>query len=66
VEIQNEDYQESGSEQSNGKSRHIISVITEGRSSTDKDALMIRPIAGPLQALILAGGIGLLVWERKG
>ncbi|MBE0582946.1 MAG: hypothetical protein IH612_04205 [Desulfofustis sp.] len=51
MEIHSEDYQEAGSEQSgiDESSRHIMPVIEEDRSSASENALMIRPIAGPLQ-----------------
>jgi hypothetical protein len=51
VEIPSEDYQEAGSEHSTERSRHVIPEMEEDRSSASENALMIRPIAGPLQVL---------------
>lgn len=51
MEIQNENYQEAQSEHADERSRHIIPLIEEGRSSASDNALMVRPIAGPLQVL---------------
>ncbi len=51
MEILTEEYQETGSEHSEEKSQQIIAVIEEGPSSVSENALMIRPIAGPLQVL---------------
>ena len=51
MEIHSEDYQEAGSEQSDEKNQYIIPVIEEDRSPTSENALMIRPLAGPLQVL---------------
>jgi hypothetical protein len=53
VELQSETYQEAGSEHFDGgeNSRQMPPVMKEDRSSTSETALMVRPIAGPLQVL---------------
>ena len=51
MEIRNEDYQEVASEDVDESSRHSTSAL-EDESPAAGNALMIRPVAGPLQVLV--------------
>jgi hypothetical protein len=53
MEIQSENCQKAQFDHSDtqDRSRHIIPVIEESRAVVSEKALIIRPIAGPLQVL---------------